>query len=91
MLFFATEFRILYSIQALQNQKKKSEEEKHQKSQVERDYKTAIETCEESQRKLAKLQQDIQVKENAIQSLQGQLNQAKQSLDNETTKVSICS
>ncbi|KAL8619786.1 hypothetical protein ACOMHN_025872 [Nucella lapillus] len=63
---------------ALQNQKKKTEEEKASCAQLVRDNKSLSETCEDKQRKMGRLQHDIQSREGHIFSLEGQLARSRQ-------------
>ena len=76
-----------YDNQALQNQKKKTEEEKASATQAARDNKNLSEACENLQKKSSKLQHDLHTKDGQILNLQGLLARSKQALDGENGKV----
>lgn len=79
----------IYNEQALQAQKRKTEEEKNQQGVLKREAQSLSETCQDLEKKRQKLAQDIQTKTNHVSCLEGQLSHAKQSLDAETNKVQV--
>lgn len=74
----------------MQNQKKKTEEERTLCAQLERENKMLSETCEGLQKKHSKLQQDLQIKEGAILNLDSKLSHYKQKEENEKVREQAC-
>lgn len=83
-MFFSSLFS---AYKALQNQKKKTEEEKALAAQQARDNKNLSEACENLQKKSDKLQHDLHSKDDQILNLQGLLARSKQAQDGENGKV----
>ena len=73
--------------QALQKQKRKTEEEKSVQSSLEKDNQSLVKSCDELERKLGKIEHEIQTRDSRIGCLEGQLTHTKQALEAETNKV----
>jgi hypothetical protein len=92
MVEFMIQLPLYLFKQALQNQKKKNEEEKAATAQVNRDFKYLSETCDDLQKKTAKLQQDLAAKDGHIINLEGLVARNKHVQDGEhENKVLYCS
>ena len=74
--------------QALQNQKRKTEEAKSEASSVQRELLSLSETCETLEQQRSKLQNELTAKENQNAFLTGQLNNSKSMLEKELAQVS---
>ncbi|XP_070181479.1 centromere protein F-like [Littorina saxatilis] len=72
---------------ALQNQKKKTEEEKVSSVQLLRDNKHLSEACEDLQKKTSKLQHDVTAKDGQISHLEAKMARNKQLVDGESGKA----
>lgn len=77
----------LLLLQALANQKKKVEEEKNLGASLQREIQILSESCEDVEKKRQKIAQELQIKDNKLSIVEGQLSHAKAQLDTELQKV----
>lgn len=77
----------LLLLQALANQKKKVEEEKNLGASLQREIQILSESCEDVEKKRQKIAQELQIKDNKLSIVEGQLSHSKAQLDTELQKV----
>jgi septal ring factor EnvC (AmiA/AmiB activator) len=75
--------------QALQIQKRKTDEAKAETGTLQRELVSLSESCESLEQSRGKLQMELTAKENQISFLTGQLNSSKANLEKELAKVCI--
>lgn len=75
-------------MQALQNQKRKTEEEKAKSAALQRELMSLSETCEDLEKKRTQFQHELNSRDNQISFLTGQMTQTKSVLEKELSKVS---
>ena len=78
---------VFFTYQALQNQKRKTDEAKSESSSLQRELSSMSETCQSLEQARHKLQNELSTKENQNSFLNGQLNNAKSNLEKELAKV----
>ena len=78
----------VFPFQALQNQKRKTEEARSETSSVQRELLSLSETCQALEQQRAKLQSELTAKENQNAFLTGQLKHSKSTLEKELAQVS---
>ena len=76
------------SLQVVQKEKRRVEDEKTQTSALKREIQSLSETCEDVEQKRQKLATELHTKETLINTLNGQLAHLKKNLEQETSKVS---